>query len=75
MLLRHFNDSEAECKRLVEHNLPLPAYDYCISASHLFNLLNSRGVIGVIERASYIIRVRNLTKMCVFKYLEMQEKT
>jgi len=73
LLLRHFNDSESECKRLVDHNLPLPAYDYCIAASHLFNLLNSRNVISVTERASYIARVRNLTKMCMLKYLEMQE--
>ena len=74
MLFRHFNDSEAECKRLITHDLPLPAYDYCISASHLFNLLNSRGVISVTERASYIARVRNLTKICVAKYLEMYDK-
>ena len=74
MLFRHFNDSEAECKRLITHDLPLPAYDYFISASHLFNLLNSRGVISVTERASYIARVRNLTKICVAKYLEMYDK-
>jgi len=73
MLSRHFNDSEEECKRLIEIDLPLPAYDYCISASHLFNLLNARGVVSVTQRASYIARVRNLTKLCVTKYLEMED--
>jgi glycyl-tRNA synthetase alpha chain len=44
--------------------LPLPAYDQCIKASHVFNLLDARGVISVSERASYIARVRALAKAC-----------
>jgi glycyl-tRNA synthetase alpha chain len=64
MLIRHFADAEAECASLVGHKLALPAYDQCIKASHLFNLLDARGVISVAERASYIGRVRNLAKSC-----------
>jgi len=72
MLFRHFADAEAECNILVENNLPFPAYDQCIKASHIFNLLNSRGVISVTERASYIGRVRNLAKISAVKWLNMQ---
>jgi glycyl-tRNA synthetase alpha chain len=71
MLLRHFKDSEEQCEWLVEANLPLPAYDYCLMASHYFNLLNSRGIISVTERASYVLRVRRLAKICCMKWLEM----
>jgi glycyl-tRNA synthetase alpha chain len=61
-LFEHFRDAAAECKALVERGLPLPAYDQAIKASHLFNLLNARGVISVAERQAYIGRVRELTK-------------
>jgi glycyl-tRNA synthetase alpha chain len=64
MLMHHFADAEVECLALVGHNLALPAYDQCIKASHLFNLLDARGVISVAERASYIGRVRTLAKAC-----------
>jgi glycyl-tRNA synthetase alpha chain len=64
MLARHFADAEAECAALLAAKIPLPAYDQCIKASHLFNLLDARGVISVSERASYIGRVRNLAKAC-----------
>ncbi|MEA1937667.1 MAG: glycine--tRNA ligase subunit alpha, partial [Pseudomonadota bacterium] len=64
MLLRHFIDAEAECQALIAAKLPLPAYDQCIKASHVFNLLDARGVISVVERASYIGRVRTLAKAC-----------
>lgn len=71
-LARHFKDAEAECKALLEfgnkgegrHLMALPAYDQCIKASHLFNLLDARGVISVPERQSYIFRVRELAKAC-----------
>lgn len=72
ILFRHFIDSEKQCKDLINANLPLPAYDYCITASHIFNLLNARGVISVTERASYILRVRNLAKICCQKWLELE---
>ncbi len=61
-LFRHFADAEAECGRLVEAELALPAYDQCIKASHLFNLLDARGVISVTERQAYIGRVRTLAR-------------
>jgi glycyl-tRNA synthetase alpha chain len=64
MLIRHFADAETECGALVARKLALPAYDQCIKASHMFNLLDARGVISVAERASYIARVRELAKAC-----------
>jgi glycyl-tRNA synthetase alpha chain len=64
MLSRHFADAEQECGALLAQSLALPAYDQCIKASHLFNLLDARGVISVTERASYIARVRALAKGC-----------
>ena len=69
MLMRHFADAEGECASLLGHRLALPAYDQCIKASHLFNLLDARGVISVTERASYIGRVRNLAKGCCEAWL------
>ncbi len=64
MLMRHFGDAETECGALVGRGLAQPAYDQCIKASHLFNLLDARGVISVTERAAYIGRVRALAKAC-----------
>ena len=49
-------------KALLEKKLALPAYDQCLKASHIFNLLDARGVIGVAERANYIDRIRELAK-------------
>ena len=71
-LLTHFTDAEAECQSMIEKKLPLPAYDQCIKASHLFNLLDARGVISVTERASYIGRVRALAKACCEGYVMSQ---
>lgn len=73
MLLRHFNDSEDQCNKLIKNNLPLPAYDYCIQASHCFNLLNSRGAMSVTERASYILKVRTLAALCCNTWLELTQ--
>lgn len=72
-LLEHFAHAERECQVLLQANLPLPAYDQCIKASHLFNLLDARGVIGVTERAAYIARVRALAKGCCAGWLESRE--
>jgi len=69
-LARHFEDAEAECRHLLAHGLPLPAYDQCLKASHLFNLLDARGAIGVAERQAYIGRVRALAKACCEAWLE-----
>jgi len=57
-----FAKAEAEAQRCIAANIPLAAYDQAIEASHLFNLLQARGVISVQERASYIGRVRDLAK-------------
>ena len=73
-LLVHFADAEAECGALLEQKLALPAYDQCMKASHLFNLLDARGVISVTERAAYIGRVRALAKGCCAAWLEGREK-
>ncbi len=77
VLLQHFKDAEAECKALLEagaqgdkHLLALPAYDQCIKASHVFNLLDARGVISVTERQGYILRVRELAKACCGAWLK-----
>ena len=61
-LLKNFEFVEAECKSLLEKKLALPAYDQCLKASHIFNLLDARGVIGVAERTGYINRIRDLAK-------------
>ncbi len=70
ILFRHFDDHEKQCLALLDKNLPLPAYDYALKASHHLNLLDARGVIGVTERAAYIGRVRNLAKSCCEKWVE-----
>ncbi len=72
MLFRHFEDAEKECASLLEQNLPLPAYDQCIKASHNFNLLDARGVISVTERQAYIGRVRALAKGCADAWVKTQ---
>ena len=70
-LRRHFDDAEAECTALLAGDKPLalPAYDQCMKASHLFNLLDARGAISVVERAAYIGRVRALAKACCEAWL------
>jgi glycyl-tRNA synthetase alpha chain len=70
-LFRHFADAEAECQSLLSRTpaLALPAYDQCLKASHLFNLLDARGVISVTERAAYIARVRALARGCCEAWL------
>jgi glycyl-tRNA synthetase alpha chain len=69
ILSRHFEDAERECASLLNHALAQPAYDQCIKASHLFNLLDARGVISVTERAAYIGRVRTLARGCAEAWL------
>ena len=61
-LFAGFKNAEAECQRCIEAQIPLAAYDQAIEASHLFNLLQARGVISVQERASYMARVRDLAR-------------
>jgi glycyl-tRNA synthetase alpha chain len=64
ILRQHFADAELECRKLVEKELILPAYDQCIKASHLFNLMDARGTLSVTERVDRIARVRALAKLC-----------
>ena len=72
-LLKNFEIAESECKSLLEKKLSLPAYDQCLKASHIFNLLDSRGVIGVAQRTEYISRIRELAKGSGQSWLESQK--
>ena len=70
VLFRQFKEAEDACAAILERGaLPLPAYEQCIKASHIFNLLDARGVISVAERQSYILRVRTLAKACCEAWL------
>lgn len=73
MLSTTFQAFEAEGTRLIKKGLPLPAYDYCIKTSHVFNLLDARGAISVAERTGYIARVRALARLCAESYLRERE--
>lgn len=73
MLMATFQSFESECRRLLDKKLTLPAYDYCIKTSHMFNLLDARGAISVTERTSYIARVRALARRCAESYLADRE--
>ncbi len=72
ILLKNFETTELECKSLLDKKLSLPAYDQCLKASHIFNLLDARGVIGVAERTGYITRIRELAKGCGALWLSSQ---
>lgn len=73
MLLRHFQDFETECGRLIGLELPLPAYDYCLKCSHAFNLLDARGALSITERGGYIGRVRALASGVAHVYAAQRE--
>ena len=72
MLTQHFTDHEAECIALASAKLAQPAYDQCLKAAHIFNLLDARGVISVTERVAYINRIRNLARQCCQVWLDIQ---
>lgn len=74
MWLKHFDDFEKEAKALIEKNLPIPAYDFVMKASHAFNILDARGVISVTERTGYISRIRALAKLVAENYLKSREE-
>ena len=61
-LFKIFDMLEMEAKSLIEKKISLPAYDQCLKASHIFNILDARGVISVAQRAEYIGRIRDITK-------------
>ena len=69
-LFDDFKKAQDECAVLLEAELPLPAYEQCIKASHTFNLLDARGVISVTERQAYIGRVRDLAKGCCTAWIK-----
>ena len=76
ILIKNFEELERVSSKLIEDNLVLPAYEQCIKASHIFNLIDASGVIGVNERADYIGRVRGMVKACADLYLNsMDEKS
>ena len=68
--MRYFEEYEREAKRLLEKDLIYPAYDYCLKASHTFNLLDARGAISVTERPRFIGRIRGIARACAQAYLE-----
>ena len=81
MLLDHFEEAEAECRAILAQPaedpktgkrivMAHPAYDQCIKASHIFNLLDARGVISVTERQAYIGRVRALARQCADAFVQ-----
>jgi glycyl-tRNA synthetase alpha chain len=83
LLLRHFEEAEIECQRILDQEvddpktgkrivMAHPAYDQCIKASHVFNLLDARGVISVTERQAYIGRVRALAKLCADAFVQTE---
>ena len=74
MLFRHFDEYEAEAKRLLSVPLALPAYEMVMKCSHTFNLLDARGAISVTERAAYIGRVRNLARGVAQAYHDARER-
>lgn len=76
MLFRHFDDLESAAEALLneEHSLAVPGYEIVIQCSHVFNLLDARGVISVTERARYVARVRNLSRKAARAYLRSRRE-
>ena len=72
-LFKIFDMYESEVKSLVEKKLSLPAYDQCLKASHVFNLLDARGIISVTQRAEYISRIREITKLVAETWIDTQK--
>ena len=72
VLLKNFETTEQECKSLLDKKLSLPAYDQCLKASHIFNILDARGAISVAQRAEYIGRIRDITKAAAGIWLDSQ---
>ena len=74
LLFSNFVNYESEAKRLMELALVLPAYEMVLKAAHTFNLLDARGAISVTERAAYIGRIRNLSRLVAQAYFESREQ-
>ena len=73
MLQGFFDQYEAESRRIAAEGLVLPAYEYCLKCSHVFNLLDARGAISVTERTGYIARIRNLARACAEQHVRQRE--
>jgi len=73
MLFDLFNMFEGESKKCISADLVLPAYEYCLKCSHVFNLLDARGAISVTQRTGYIGRIRNLARACAEGYVQQRE--
>ena len=71
-LFKMFDMLENEARSMIENKISLPAYDQCLKSSHVFNILDSRGVISVAQRAEYISRIRDLTKEIGKIWIESQ---
>jgi len=71
-LFKMFDMLESEAKSLVEKKIALPAYDQCLKASHVFNVLDARGAISVAQRAEYISRIREITKLVATIWISTQ---
>ena len=69
-LFTSFKQNESNCRYLLGKKLTLPAYECCVKASHLFNLLDARGLISVSERQAYILKVRDLSRLCCKSWIE-----
>ncbi len=74
MLLRHFDEYEAEAKRLLAAGLVHPAYDYILKSSHTFNLLDARGTVSVTERAKYLSRIRNMARQVARAFIDVRKE-
>jgi glycyl-tRNA synthetase alpha chain len=74
MLRKLFDMFEQESLCIIEKDLALPAYEYCLKCSHVFNLLDARGAISVTERTGYIARIRNLARKSAQSYLKGREE-
>ena len=73
-MISFFNTFEEEAHKLIEKNLILPAYDYCLKCSHTFNLLDARKAISVAERTRYIARIRNIARKVAQAYVTQREE-
>jgi glycyl-tRNA synthetase alpha chain len=73
MLFSHFDDSISECKKTLKESLPLPAYDCCLQASHIFNVLDARKAISVTQRQNFILKIRELSFGCASLYKELDK--
>jgi len=73
LLFSYFEDCEVQCNKLIEKNLPLPAYEQVLKASHYFNLLDARKAVSVTERQRFILRVRTLARLVAQTYLESRK--